>query len=110
MELLIFVVLLIVPVKIAATLLGAERTGYFVSFLAVLGVLSFETAKFIYFPQLDFWGMSFLTSALIYMIVLGINYIKALGVSIVQIVIMIGAVLVLNVIDPDIGIKLSIAM
>jgi len=108
MELLIFIALLIVPVKIAATLVGAERTGYLYSTFAILGVISFELARYNYFPQLNFWGISFFTGPVIYMLVLGTNYIRALGITVIQIVIMVSVMLLLNVIYPDLGLEFSI--
>ena len=89
----IVTIILIVPIKIAASMVGAQRTGIFSCFFAILlsAVIQAVVAKLI--PGIsEKLGilLSLPLTALSYAMILGTTFFKGIGIAIIQVVVTIG--------------------
>ncbi len=90
----VVIILIIVPIKIAAKYVGAQNTGAFMCLLAIIFAAIIQKGVSTFIPQLndihpfvDFL-VSVLLSAIAYMMVLGTSYVKGIIIALLQIVIM----------------------
>lgn len=85
--LIITIVLLVLPLKFAAKLIGAANTGFFSCLFAIIiaALLQFGVNHF--FPNLDNtygWLVTVPIAAVAYMLVLGTTFLKGILIAIVQ--------------------------
>lgn len=91
-------IILIVPIKIAASMVGAQRNGIFSCFFAILlsAIIQAAAAKLI--PGIsERLGvlLSLPLAAIAYAFILGTSFFKGIGIAILQIVVTIGVLFVL---------------
>ena len=91
-------VLLIVPIKIAASMVGAENTGIGYCFLAILFSAILQFVVNIFVPsQSEVLGLliALPLTAICYAYVLGTTFLKGIGIAIIQFVVTLLVVLVM---------------
>ena len=84
------IIVLILPIKIAAKFVGAKRTGFLSCLLALILAQAYQTALHRSVPilteNLIYWGVaSLLGSALVYMLVFDTTYLRGIVISLVHI-------------------------
>lgn len=88
----VIVVLLIAPIKIAANYVGARNTGIFMCIIALIFSAAIQTGVSKFIPQLAEIHpvisvlVALLLSGLAYMLVLGTTYLKGIVIAIIQVV------------------------
>ena len=88
---LVAVVVVLLPVKVAAGWMGAERTGLLSCFFAVVlaAIVNAFASALVRYGVI----VSLFVGAVAYMLVLGTTYFRALGIQVLSIVIVCGVVL-----------------
>jgi hypothetical protein len=97
--LIIVVAVLVLPLKMAAALLGARNTGAFYCLFALLLAVIIQRFAGGLIPGVtEEWGLllTIPLAAIAYMLVLGTGFLKAILIAIVQGLILIGATLLLG--------------
>jgi hypothetical protein len=83
------VVLLVVPIKVAATYVHAGRTGIGSCVFAVLAVSALQTAvQAVISTAVLAYLVTFAIAPLIFMVILDTNYKKGLGIALLQLVLL----------------------
>jgi hypothetical protein len=77
-------VFVILPIKLAATWVGAERTGWFICLFAgiIAGIISAIANQIVHFGAI---GSIFVVGA-VYMLVLGTTYVRGLIIAVLELV------------------------
>lgn len=89
----------VLPLKLAAGWVGAERTGWIVCFFAgiVAGFVSSALSQKVHFG----FVIASLVSALVYKFFLGTTYVRAVLIVILQVILLVAVVLALFFIAPS---------
>lgn len=97
--LIIIVAVLVLPLKMAAAMMGARNTGAFYCLFALLLAVIIQRIVGSMIPGVtEEWGLliAIPLAAIAYMLVLGTGFLKAIVIALVQGLITIGAVLLLG--------------
>ena len=110
MELLIFlvitVIILIAPIKLAATWVGAQNTGVLSCFIAILVAGAAQKGFSVIFPEINEnigMLMGFPLAALAYMLILGTTFVKGIIIALIQAVLMLVLAVVLAGVLPSVA-------
>lgn len=89
----LFLLILLIPIKVAGNYLGAERTGFGWCFLAMFAGAAFMAIG----EDLTEYGdiLSIFLSAAGFSIIMGTTYLKGLGIAVFQLVAIIGGMALL---------------
>ncbi|MEJ2452415.1 MAG: hypothetical protein P8047_17455 [Gammaproteobacteria bacterium] len=111
-EILIILVILVVliwPVKLAADYVGAKNTGILMCVVALIFAAAIQKAVAVLLPQLAFNYpalnplVSILLSAFAYMLILGTSYGKGIVIAILQIIISVILIFVFGLLGLSVG-------
>ncbi len=89
--LLVILLILILPIQLAAQAIGARNTGVFMCLLALIVAALIQKAVSVFLPQIAFYHplinplVSLFLSAFAYMLVLNTSYGKAILIALLQI-------------------------
>lgn len=95
----LFLLLILVPVKVAGNYLGAQRTGFGWCFLAVIIASSLMKMG----EELMVYGsvLSIFLSAIGFSLVMGTTYFKGLGIAVFQLLAIVICILLIGYLDMD---------